>query len=357
MRLTYSRDEILADHPYATKLRRGDRVFHGGLLADGSYRPPRSLHRADAIQAWSARVQKEGGSLDVMGRDRVLAMFEFFPTREQAILLLRNGCQDALTRLLTMVGIVEGFGNDGIKLMPPLEIQQYFRESVEGTSLEHLHKGLFTAHGLDEAGSGAEAGHDEMWFAIRDAALDSPTVTQDMYEDLPIAPPPGYQGRAKAAPEALNVGDLAKLMFPTLDPKIEITLRGIAQVLLVEYGAYTTFNWARDVLSDPDASAAPVWAPQMVDYIQADEDLHVGYLQCALAEARMRTFIDQAGGSLPGAKVVDEICESTVRRQGGDRLDRMKRFRFKHILAELEKHPEGDRILDEFKRLGPVPTL
>ena len=51
----------------------------------------------------------------------------------------------------------------------------------------------------DEAGCGDEAGHDVMWYAIRDAALDNPAVTSDMFENLPIAPPPGYTGPAKPA--------------------------------------------------------------------------------------------------------------------------------------------------------------
>ena len=59
----------------------------------------------------------------------------------------------------------------------------------------HLFDGLLEAHGNDEAGRGPEAGHDQMWFAVRDAALADPPITIDMFENLPIAPPPGYEGR------------------------------------------------------------------------------------------------------------------------------------------------------------------
>lgn len=353
----YSRDEILAEHDFAKKMSHEGRTIHGGLDANGNYLPPRSRHRIDAIRAWSQRVVDEGGKLEVMSRDAVLEMFEFFPTIDQTKLLLERGCKDAMTRLLTMIGIVEGFGNDGIKLMPELDMSQYFVESIEGTALDHLHKGLLIAHGQDEAGTEHESGHDEMWYAIRDRALDRPEVTDDMYENLPIAPPPGYTGKAKASPEALSVGGKQEPFFPNLDFRLEMLLRGMAQILLVEFGAYRTFAWAREVLADPKASAAPEWAPRMVDCIQADEDIHVNYLQCGLAEARARTFIGTDGTKIPGTVVIDQICEAALKRQSGARMQRMIDHRYRNILNELEKRPDGEKILEEFKALGPVPEI
>ncbi|MFU8815196.1 MAG: hypothetical protein ACNA7W_07615, partial [Pseudomonadales bacterium] len=140
---------------------------------------------------------------------------------------------------------------------------------MDGTCIAHLHRGLLVAHGQDEAGSDDEYGHDEMWFAIRDRALEDPTITDDMFENLPLAPPPGYQGKAKAAPEATSVGSVTRL-FEQIDPMVELTFLALARILHVEYGAYTTFKWAREVLADPDVSAAPEWAPAMVDNIQTE---------------------------------------------------------------------------------------
>lgn len=356
-RRVYSEDEILADHDFAKKTSHDGRTIHGGLDAQGRYLPPRSLYRTDAIRTWAGKVKEAGHKLDVMDRKAVIEMFEFFPTVEQAKLLLENGCKDAMTRLLTMIGIVEGFGNDGIRLMPRLDMGGYFEESVEGTCLEHLHKGLLLAHGRDEAGFEHESGHDEMWFAIRDVALDRPEVTDDMFENLPIAPPPGYAGKAKAAPEALSVGDMTKQLFPNLDPILEMTLRGLAQILLVELGAYKTFAWARQVLADPKVSAAPEWAPWMVDCIQADEDIHVNYLECALAEARARTFVATDGEKIPGPVIIDRICEVALERQSGARMQRMMAHRYRNILNELDRRSDGERILREFQALGPVPAL
>ena len=195
-----------------------------------------------------------------------------------------------------------------------------------------------------------------MWYAVRDAALRHPKITADMYENLPIAPPPGYSGPAKAAPEAMGPGDLAARLFPEVDPLVEIELAVFAQILVIEIVAYGTFAWAREVLSDAECSAAPDFAPWMVDCIQQDEGLHVGYLQCALAEARARTLRTMDGATIPGDRIVDAICEKIIRTQTGGRRDRMLAYRMRQIRQELAERADGARVLAEFERLGPVPA-
>lgn len=353
MKLNYTNDEIMAEADYASRLRSGKVLFHGGLDARGSYVPPRSRNRLAAIAAWTERLRAEGNATQVVTMAQVER--EFFPNVAQSKCLLRHGARDAMTRILTLIGITEGFGNDGIKIMPRLDLQQSFKESIADTCLAHLHRGLFEAHGNDEAGRGEEAGHDVMWFQIRDAALENPRITPDMFENLPIAPPPGYTGPAKPSPDALSVGDLVERAVPTLDPMLEILLSALAQILVIELMAYSTFRWAQEVLADVECSAAPAFAPQMVDYIQADENIHVSYLQCALAEARARTLIDQEGRELPGAHVIDTICERIIRRNTGSRWERMMAYRMNQIRSEMAARPDGDRILAEFAALGPIP--
>ncbi|MBX3707022.1 MAG: hypothetical protein KF911_10385 [Pseudomonadales bacterium] len=354
--LNYSFDELMAEHDYATKIRHKDKTLHGGLLADGTYRPPRSLNRTPAIEAWWGCLKAEGRDVEVLDRDAINRANVFFPTVGQAKLLLSHGCKDALTRILTLIGVIEGFGNDGIRLLPEIDFSEHFVESLDGTCIAHLHRGLLVAHGQDEAGSDDEYGHDEMWFAIRDRALEDPTITDDMFENLPLAPPPGYQGKAKAAPEATSVGSVTRL-FEQLDPMVELTFLALARILHVEYGAYTTFKWAREVLADPDVSAAPEWAPAMVDNIQADEDIHVRYLGCALAEARARTFRGTDSSTLPGEVVIDRLVEAVCNAMGGARTERMKSYRYRHIVDELAGHPRGDEIHRELAKLGPLPSL
>ena len=43
----------------------------------------------------------------------------------------------------------------------------HFDESIDGTAIEHLDRGLFEAHARDEAGWEDEGGHKQMWFAAR----------------------------------------------------------------------------------------------------------------------------------------------------------------------------------------------
>ncbi len=355
MQLQYTRDELLAEHDFAQRTTRGDTVYHGGLDAAGTYVSPRSLHRISAIQAWVSQLEAAGQPARVMEPQQFVA--EFFPNADQSCLLLRHGARSSMTRILTLVGLIEGFGNDGIRAMPKPPLQPYFKEPLDDTCLGHLYLGLLDAHGMDEAG-GPEAGHDAMWFAIRDAALDNPPVTPDMYENLPISPPPGYEGPAKADPEALGPTSQGfESFFPTLNPMVEIVLRGLAQILVIECGAYNTFNWARHVLSQPDCSAEPEWAPRMVDYIQADEQIHVDYLNCALGEARCRTLIDQDGNELSGREVVDTIVTRARERGIGGGRDRIRNHRMKQIRRELESLPDGEAILAEFARLGEVPAI
>ena len=351
-KLDYAREDLLAEHDYARRIEHDGIRFHGGLDASGAYVSPRSLHRPDAIAAWSGALAGAGKPTEAMRFERLQ---EFFPTVAQAKLLLRSGAHGAMTRILTLIGITEGFGNDGLRALPPVDFAEHFVEPIEGTALAHVFGGLLEAHGADEAGQGDEGGHDAMWYALRDAALDRPKITPDMYENLPIAPPPGYSGPAKAAEDSMGPGDLVQRLFPALDPLVEIELSVFTQLLFIELVAYGTFAWAHEVLSDPACSAAPKFAPWMVDCIRQDEGIHVGYLQCVLAETRARTLRTADGGTIPGAMVVDAIRDKIVKTQTGNRRSKLLGYRMRQIREELAQHKEGDRILKEFEKLGPVP--
>ena len=353
MPLTYSRDEIMAERPYARRLRHGETLFHGGLDVAGTYIPPRSRYRTDAIAAWTAQLAAQGQPTRVIDPSEL--DLRFFPTVAQAKLLLRHGARGAMTRILTLIGLTEGFGNDGIRALPRPPLQPLFVEPLDGTCLNHLYNGLLDAHGQDEAG-GDEAGHDAMWYAIRDAALDHPPITPDMFENLPIAPPPGYSGPAKPSPDAIGVRQM-NLLFPTLDPLFEVQLLILTQLLLIELVAYGTFAWAKEVLSDSRCSQAPEFAPRMVDYVTQDENIHVAYLQCALAEVRCRTLVGSDGVRIPGTQVIDAVCQRILaNNRDAGRRERLLRYRMQQIRAELAQRREGDDLLAEFATLGPVPV-
>src|SRR2546429_7975068 len=59
MRYHYSREEILADHPYERPLVLDGVPCHGGFV-DGRYVSPRTRWRAPAIAAWQARLPAGG---------------------------------------------------------------------------------------------------------------------------------------------------------------------------------------------------------------------------------------------------------------------------------------------------------
>src|SRR3546814_11556158 len=59
-------------------------------------------------------------------------------------------------------------------------MQRHFDESIAGTAIDHLGKGLFEAHGRDEAGWEEEAGHKDMWFAASDIAFEGRTADIDI---------------------------------------------------------------------------------------------------------------------------------------------------------------------------------
>jgi GMP synthase-like glutamine amidotransferase len=341
-RLHYSRDEILTDPDYATRIERSGVLLHGGYAADGTYLPPRSVHRVPAIAAWAAQLEAGGHSSRVIEPDAVDRAF--VPNTEQAKMLLRNGAAGAMTRILTLVGVVEGFGNDGIKLIPPMDLQSFIVEPIDGTCLGHLFAGLLEAHGNDEAGRGDEAGHDQMWFAVRDAALSDPPITIDMFENLPIAPPPGYEGPAKPSPEAITVGGMLEGLRDDVAPELQLLVRAMVQILVIELLAYHTFAWASDVLGDPTCSADAEFARATIDHIRTDEDIHVAYLQCGLAELATMTVRTIDGGTVAGAGEIKHGKTSKIHHDGKgvfkDIGDQFNAVRYHSLAGTPETTPD-----------------
>lgn len=353
-RLRYTNDELLSDPAYVERIERDGVLLHGGYDADGQYLPPRSTFRLPAIAAWTGQLAAAGHPSRVIEPEAVDRAF--VPNTEQAKMLLRNGATGAMTRILTLIGVVEGFGNDGIKLIPDMDLQQFVVEPIGDTCLGHLFKGLLEAHGNDEAGRGDEAGHDQMWFAVRNAALADPPVTLDMFENLPIAPPPGYQGPAKPAPEAITVGGMLDGLRDDVAPELQLLVRAMVQILVIELLAYHTFAWASEVLGDPACSADADFARATIDHIRTDEDIHVGYLQCGLAELATMTVRTTGGGTIAGADLVDAACRSALDNQTGARFDRILDYRLAQVRAELAAHEDGQRLTAEFDALATQPA-
>ena len=80
-----------------------------------------------------------------------------FPNVDQARFLIRAGVPEPLMATLTRIGTVEGYGAN-IRLLKPKDLQRHFVEDIGGTAIDHLGRGLFEAHGRDEAGLGRRSG-------------------------------------------------------------------------------------------------------------------------------------------------------------------------------------------------------
>src|ERR1051326_4516642 len=99
-RLSYSRGELLAQPAYSARTRKHGVLCHGGRDARGTYVSPRSLHRPAAIRAWTEELAAAGHPTEAMRFERPTA--EFFPSAEQAKVLLKAGASGAMTRILTL---------------------------------------------------------------------------------------------------------------------------------------------------------------------------------------------------------------------------------------------------------------
>lgn len=305
--LTYSFDELMSEPPVEEPLIAGGVRCHGGYVG-GEYVSPRSAVRRPAIEAWRQRLLDDGHPLIHVPEKYVPPNYPNYP---QAKFLLKEGVVEPVTRALTIISIVEGFGARIREVRVP-DFSAEVKESIEGTAVAHLANGLFEAHARDEAGHRAEGGHKQMWEAARDLGLAKPHVPGDVLLRL-------MTGGA--------VGERVR-MFPGLSERMEGMIVMMANVMIVETFAEDTFNWAQQLLGDPEVSADPAHAAHVIACIARDEVPHVDYLTVALSELRTRTLIGADGKTeFSGADVIDSVFRRQLRgmatqrpRQSRDRL-------------------------------------
>jgi len=330
--LVYSAEQLLESDGYDSPLIAGGVRCHGGFDEDGGYRSPRTLHRGPAIQAWQDQLAREGAELIQIER---ALMPPQYPNVDQAKLLLRHGVRDPIVRTLTIISIVEGFGAV-IRDVGVPDLTKSVVEPVDGTALAHLRGGLFEAHARDESGWREEGGHKQMWEAARDLALERPKVPDDVLLRL----------MARSGQRARGEGPL-----PELAPKLERLIAMMAQVLVVEVFAEGTFQWGIDLLSDPELSAEPERAGDMVRFIQSDESPHVEYLRTALSELRTRTLRRKDGGTLPGRTAVDRVLHRILSDMTRRRPEEQRADVRDDLAAEAQAAGAPSSFLDEFDAL------
>ncbi len=331
-RLAFSPEELLSDPVVEEPLIANGVRCHGGFDSDGRYRSPRTLHRTPAIRAWQARLRSAGHEL--LHVDPALIPPQS-PNAEQAVLLAREGVRDPIVRALTIISIVEGFGAIIRDVRVP-DLGQCIVEPVEGTALAHLSGGLFEAHARDEAGHRDQGGHKQMWEAARDLAFENPRIPPDVLMRM-MGRRPGRRGGERR--------------FPEIDEDLERMLAIMAQVLVVEIFAESTFEWGKSVLSDPRVSAEPEAAGRMVSHIQSDERPHVEYLRTALSEVRARTLRRVDGGSMDGREVVDGLLHRILLQLTRQRVEEQRKEMRADLAEAVKRAGCGPSLMEEFDAL------
>ncbi|MCZ7534858.1 MAG: hypothetical protein M5T61_02205 [Acidimicrobiia bacterium] len=341
--------ELLESDEVAEPLLAGGVRCHGGFGSDGGYLPPRTRFRTPAIEAWQARHRDEFRSEII---EAPLDMWpEPYPNLAQTRYLLGEGVRDPIVTILTRIGTVEGFGAL-IRHVGFGDPQRHFAESVAGTAVAHLENGLFEAHARDEAGWESEAGHKDMWFAARDIAFEHP-VTEDetalMLERMGISTP-----GAPPSPEAMLQAASEMRIFADIDLSLEMTIRRMISILLIEVQAFHLFAWAEDLLSDDGLVAGEGAAARLVACIRADETPHVEYLRTALTEMRDRTFVGESGRGHPGDEVIGRLWDDAVADSLGPRREQQLRTTVAEVEHALAGHRRRDEILEGFHARGTV---
>lgn len=339
--VSFTEAELLATHDTAEPLIAGGVRCHGGFTDDGTYVSPRTQYRVPAIEAWQAQHRATFGT-EIL-HVPLETWPENFPNVEQARQLLRAGVPEPLIATLTRIGTVEGFGAN-IRFLQPGNMQKHFEEDVRGTAIAHLGKGLFEAHGRDEAGWEEEAGHKDMWFAARDIAFEHPTAKIDIDAMLE------RMGFGQSGPPGGAMVD--RLLPEDVDVNLELIANLMIRVLLIEVQAFHTFAWADAWLSDPTLVAGEGRAAQIVSYIRADETPHVGYLKTALTEMRDRTWLGADGQKHAGTDMIGTLWAKAL----DNSLGASRHQTHQAVLGEVEhwclQRPNGQDILAEFHSLG-----
>ncbi len=343
--VTFTEAELLANHDMAEPLIEGGVRCHGGFDEDGTYVSPRTKFRVPAIEAWEAQNTKLFGTQPLHAP--LDTWPEHVPNVAQARHLITSGVPEPLIATLTRIGTVEGFGAN-IRFLQPGNMQKHFEEDIKGTGIDHLGKGLFEAHGRDEAGWEEEAGHKDMWFAARDIAFENPSTSIDvdaMLERMGF----GQQG----GPGGL---DMNRALPDDIDMNLELIANLMIRVLFIEVQAFHTFAWSDAWLSDKDLVAGDGRAADLVSYIRADETPHVGYLKTVLTEMRDRTWIGETGKKHKGADMIQILWDRGLEQSLGAGRAQSRAA----IIGEVEhwclQHKNGADILAQFHDLADADT-
>ncbi|HUW04158.1 MAG TPA: hypothetical protein VMW08_17520 [Acidimicrobiales bacterium] len=331
--LAYTEAELMAEHDYAEPHVVDGRRMHGGMLADGTYQPPRTLVRGPAIDAWTAALRARGG--DLLDADASLLDGVRLPNVEQARVLLRHGLTESFWNSLTIIGKIEAKGRLLADITFP-ELQPVIVEDISEMAIGHLNKGLLVAHGLDEGGQPDKGigGHDEMWFAARDLAFGP-----DAHPDVE---PMDNIGRE----------DAGERRIPELPPEIEGLVSFLANLLIIEFRAELGFSESQAILRTPgvwgDRAELAGEAAEIIGRIRTDEEIHVTSLRLYLGEIRSCTFKTVDGGTVSGAEVIDRFWDGMVHWASVEQPKLAAKQSRELMVERIMKADDAQTVLAEF---------
>jgi hypothetical protein len=125
---------------------------------------------------------------------------------------------------------------------------------------------------------------------------------------------------------------------------------------VVEVFAEGTFRWGIELLSNPEVSAEPKRAADLVRYVQADESPHVEYLRTALSELRARTLRRVDGGTISGRELVDRALHRILRAITRDRPRDQREDVRANLIQDMQAAADPAALLEEFDALESVWT-
>jgi len=331
----YSREELIADHDYAKLQIEAGYRLHGGFDKKGEYVSPRTLHRWPAVNEWQQKLKERGAQI-IDASSRLLKRGPY-PTVEQQKFLLNAGDGESLWNGLTITGIVEARGALLATVSAP-DFQNIVVEDLNETCLGHLNKGLLEAHGWDEGGTKSKGigGHDDMWFAVRDAlfgknAYPIPTVPDSL-----------------ARPESGR-------RMPDVPKEYEDWILLLMNILMIEVRAENFFSFCIDVMRDPhnfrDRRAAADHAAELVNRIRTDEAIHVAYLQTVISELRAATIKTVDSKQVPGHTIIDPVWEKMIEWHAITNADFTRDQSRDNVVARLKKRPQGEALVAQFDAL------
>jgi hypothetical protein len=325
----------MTDHAYAQPQIEAGYRLHGGFDAAGAYVSPRTLNRWPAVKAWQEQLGARGETV-IDASTRLLKRGPY-PTVQQQNFLLGHGFGETLWNSLTITGVIEARGGMLAQAVAP-DFQTIVVEDISQAALGHLDKGLLAAHGYDEGGQKALGigGHDDMWFAVRDALFGK--------NAYPLPEVPASIGRPETGRR-----------MPQIGQEYEEWILLLMNVLMIEVKAESFFAFCQHIMRDPsnfsDRRPAADHAADLVERIRTDEAIHVAYLATVISELRSFTIRTNGGTTVSGAAIIDPVWEQMIAWHAVTQADFGREQSRAAIHGRLKAKPNGPALAATFDSL------